>query len=357
MFAEIGILPVLPEQASEFAVAYDRLFWYITFVITIGSGVVFGAVGYFCFAYAAKPGVQTPRILGSHKLEFIWTIIPLLFFLSFFVWGTPMYNSQTRIPADAPEVFVVGKQWMWKMQHPTGQREINELHLPINKPVKITGTSEDVIHDFGVPAFRSKMDVVPNRYTSIWYKPTKIGTYHIFCDQYCGQGHSQMVGKLHVLSQEDYQEWLEGTKRVKDGKNSVDGSPAWEGRKLFQKLQCITCHNNVYDADKDNPNTSNRAPNLEGIYMSKIPIQGGGTVVADDAYLRESIRNPMAKVHDGWRAIMPAFPRSQISEEELLNVIAYIKSLKPGDIPRRADMFPAPVNAPGAPTSEGGNSK
>ena len=356
MFAET-ILPILPAQGAEFASDYDVLFWYITVVTLIGGGLTFVAMTYFCFRYARKPGDKTPRILGDAKIEMVWTIVPLLFFLSFFVLGSPLINFQTKIPADAPEITVVGKQWMWKMQHPTGQREINELHLPVGRPVKITATSEDVIHDFGIPAFRSKMDVVPGRYTSIWYKPTKIGTYHIFCDQYCGQGHSQMIGKVHVLSQPDYESWLEGTMRTKDGKNTVDGSPAWEGRKLFMKLQCITCHNNVYDADKDNPNTSNRAPNLEGLYMSKIPLQGGGTAVADEAYIRESIRNPMAKVHDGWRPIMPAFPRSQVSEEELLNVVAYIKSLKAGDLPRRTDQFPAPVNAPGAPTNEGGLSK
>jgi cytochrome c oxidase subunit II len=276
-----------------------------------------------------------------------------MFFLSFFALGVPLYNSQTKPPADAPEITIVGKQWMWKMQHPGGQREINELHLAVNKAVKITGTSEDVIHDVGVPAFRSKFDVIPGRYTGTWYKPTKVGTYHLFCDQYCGQGHSQMVGKVIVMEQADYEAWLEGQVRDRAGENPVDGSPAWEGRKLFLKLQCITCHNNMIDADRDVANTGTRAPTLENLYKSKVPLQGGGTVVADEQYIRNSIRNPMLQVHDGWKPIMPAFPRSQVSEEELMNLVAYIKSLKPGDLPRRADQFPAPVGAP-VQSSEGG---
>jgi cytochrome c oxidase subunit 2 len=189
-----------------------------------------------------------------------------------------------------------------------------------------------------------------------WYHPTVAGTYHLFCDQYCGQGHSQMVGRVIVMEAEDYDAWLDG--QIKnDGPNGErlpDGSPAWEGKKLFLKLQCITCHNNIYDADKDNPNTSTRAPNLEGLYKSNIPLQGGKTTVADEQYIRNAIRNPMLQVHDGWKPIMPAYPRAQVSEEELINLVAYIKSLKPGDLPRRTDEAPAPVGAPTEPTEAPG---
>lgn len=340
----------LPPQASADAMEYDLLFWYITLVAAGGTFVVYAMIAFIGFAYARKgeQATPTPRILGSTKLEITWTVIPLIFFLSFFVWGVKVYNARTQPPPDAPEYFVVGKQWMWKLQHPSGQREINELHLPAGRSVRITGTSEDVIHDFGIPAFRSKFDVVPGRYFTAWYHPTVPGTYHIFCDQYCGQGHSQMVGKVHVLEPGDYEAWLEGTYRTRDGKNPVDGSPAWEGRKLFLKLQCNACHN---------PDPTARAPRLEGIHGQVRPVQGGRTVVADDAYLRESIRNPMAKVVDGWKPIMPAYPKVQVSEEELLNLVAYIKSLKAGDLPTRTEQYPAPVGAPGAPTSEGGLSK
>jgi cytochrome c oxidase subunit 2 len=356
MFAAFD-LQLLPEQASEFARDYDKLFWYITVVIAGGGIAVYAGLAYFGFKYARKPGQKSIRLLGSNKVELIWTLVPALFFVSFFVWGTKLFfHGVSHPPADAPEVYVVGKQWMWKIQHPDGVREINELHLMKGQAIKITATSEDVIHDFGIPAFRNKIDVLPGRYVTTWYLPSKAGTYHIFCDQYCGQGHSQMVGKVHVMEKEDFEAWKDGMVRDRKGKNVPDGTPAWEGRKLFLKLQCITCHNNVYDADKDNPNTSNRAPNLEGLYKSKIPLQGGSTIEADESYIRESIRNPMAKVHDGWKPIMPAYPRAQVSEEELINLVAFIKSLKPGDLPRRTDEFTAPVGAPTT-SSEGGPQK
>jgi cytochrome c oxidase subunit 2 len=334
----------LPPQASEFAARYDKLFWYVTAVITVGGLLVYAGIVYFCFKYARRPGDRTPRILGNDKIEVIWTVVPALFFLSFFAWGTPLFMEVTRPPADATEIFVVGKQWMWKVQHPNGVREINEIHLPRGRPIKLTGTSEDVIHDIGIPAFRFKIDVVPGRYVQGWVTPTQTGTYHLFCDQYCGMGHSQMVGKVIVMEPEEYDAWLDGLKPTAAPGTAIDGSPAWEGRKLFLKLQCITCHYPA--ADPDEPGLAPRAPNLEGLFGSTVPLQGGRTVVADEAYIRESIRNPMAKIREGWRPIMPAYPRAQVSEEELINLVTYIKSLRPGDLPRRTDVFPAPVGAP-----------
>ncbi len=337
---------LLPPQASEFAFDYDLLFWYITAVTIGGALAVYAGLTYSCFAFARKgPNDRTPRILGSDKLEIAWSVIPLLFFLSFFVWGVKIYNEKLQPPADAPEYFVVGKQWMWKIQHPDGQREINELHLASGRAVRITGTSEDVIHDFGIPAFRSKFDVVPGRYVTSWYKPTTPGTYHIFCDQYCGQGHSQMVGKVHVMEPEDYDAWLEGTFPSSPGK-TIDGSLAWEGRKLFLKMQCNACHNQESSA---------RAPQLVSLYGNMRPIQGGTMQLVDENYIRESIRKPTAKVADGWKPIMPAYPQTQLGEIELRGLVAYIKSLKNGgQLPTRTEQFPAPVGAPGAPTSEGG---
>lgn len=337
MFAALD-LSILPPRAAAFATDWEQIFWYINLVVTAAGLLVYAVIAYFCFRYAkTDQPVQTPRILGSTKIEIVWTAVPLFFFLTFFVWGVKVYNTAIQIPTDAPEYFVVGKQWMWKIQHPDGQREINELHVPVNSTMRMTGTSEDVIHDFGIPAFRSKFDVVPGRYTGTWYQPTQIGTYHIFCDQYCGMGHSQMVGKVHVLSQDDYAAWKEGTFRIREGKNSADGSPAWEGRKLFLKLQCNACHNSE---------STSRAPRLEAIYGTYRPLQGGGMQKVDDEYIKQSIRNPMAKVADGWKPIMPAFPVSQVDELELRNVVAYIKSLKLGDLPTRTEQFPAPVGAP-----------
>ena len=340
-------LPLTPPRASSFAYEYDLLFWYISLVVLLGGGLTIATMIYFCFRYAAKSEpAQTPRLLGSTSIEVTWTLIPFLFFASFFVWGVRIYSNKISAPIDVPEYYVVGKQWMWKIQHPTGQREINELHLPLNRTVRITGTSEDVIHDFAIPAFRSKFDVVPGRYVTTWYHPTKVGKYHIFCDQYCGMGHSQMVGTVIVMNPSDYDAWLQGLHVSEEGKNPVDGSASWEGKKLFLKLQCNACHN----ADG-----VGRAPQLAGIYMQRRPLQGGRDVLADDAYLRESIRDPMAKIVDGWKPIMPAYARSQVSEEELLNLVAYIRSLRnANDLPKRYDRYPAPVGAPGAPTDEGG---
>ncbi len=335
-----------PPQASTFAEDYDRLFWYITLVTISSAVVVYCGLAYSCFAFAKKSETDvTPRLLGSDKLEIAWSVTPLLFFLSFFVWGLKLYNEQLQPPSDAPEYFVVGKQWMWKIQHPSGQREINELHLASGQAIRLTGTSEDVIHDFGIPAFRSKFDVLPGRYFTTWYQPTTPGTYHIFCDQYCGMGHSQMVGKVHVMLPEDYTAWLEGTFPTSPGK-TIDGSSAWEGRKLFLKLQCNACHNQESNA---------RAPQLVGLYNTIRPVQGSTVVKANEEYLRESIRQPTAKVADGWKPIMPAYPVAQVGEIELRNLVAYIKSLKDGgQLPKRTEQFPAPVGAPGAPTSEGG---
>ena len=335
MFADIDIR-LLPPSASEFAAQYDVLFWYITAVCLAGGLAVYAMVTYFSFAYAAKvPGERTPRILGSVKLEVAWTLIPLFFFLTFFVWGVKMYNSRVVTPTDAPEFLIVGKQWMWKVQHPDGQREINEIHVPVDVPFKLLGTSEDVIHDVGIPAFRTKFDVVPGRDSHIWCTPNRVGTYHLLCDQYCGMGHSQMVGEVHVMSQAEYDEWKDGTYHP-DG-NPVDGSAAWEGRKLFLKLQCNSCHNRQ---------SGSKAPMLEGMAGTHRPVGNGDTVAFDNAYIMQSIRNPQAKVADGWKPIMPAFPVAQVDEFELRSLVAYVKSLKVGDLPDRFDEFPAPEGAP-----------
>jgi cytochrome c oxidase subunit 2 len=266
-----------------------------------------------------------------------------------------VYNEAVHPPEDAPEIFIVGKQWMWKIQYPGGQRVIvgantatfteqdwrdaGVLILPVGRPVKITGTSEDVIHSVGVPAFRMKMDVLPGRYTSTWWHPTKVGEYHFFCDQYCGTQHSQMVGKVRVVEQAEYDQWLN---------ERAEGSLALEGRKLFLKLQCLGCHSNDAEA---------RAPVLEALYRKRVPLKGGGSVVADESYIRESILKPRAKVVEGWEAIMPAY-QGQVTEEDLIKVIAYIRSLQPGDlkdanvVPVRTEQFPPPVGAPTQP-SEG----
>jgi cytochrome c oxidase subunit 2 len=357
MFAVMDTPPILPPQASEFAETYDTLFWYISAVCGMGGFAVYALLTYCCFRFAKTDTPRRPmRILGSNKLEILWTVIPLLFFLSFFVYGARVYDIYINVPKEATEreYFVAGKQWMWKVQDPDGRRQINELTLCQGVPVRVTGTSEDVIHDFGVPAFRSKFDVVPGRYTYAWYTPTKPGHYHLFCDQYCGQGHSQMVGTVHVLSADEFAEWKEGryrsevrTQRPWAGKEMpkgpLDGSPAWQGALLFRKLQCNGCH---FTQSLDDP-TPPKAPTLENLYGTKRELNDGRLVTADEAYIRNAIRNPAQQVRSGWKPIMPPFHSGLATETDLYNLTAYIRSLKPGDLPQRVERTPTPIG--GAP--------
>jgi cytochrome c oxidase subunit 2 len=347
----------MAERASVVADRFEPLFWYIVFWTALGTLIVAAGLVWCCVAYRRTPGqkIATPRILGSHKLELFWTATPLLIFLTFFVWGMWVYNSAVHPPDSAPEVKVIGKQWMWKIQYPQGQRVIvggnssmmteDEIRdagafvLPVDQPVKVTFISEDVIHDFGIPAFRQKIDVVPGRYVSTWYQPNKIGEYHLFCDQYCGNLHSRMVGKVKVVPQDEFDAFL---------REKSDGSLAWEGQQIFRKLQCNSCHvPNAQAGTKTHP----RAPNLEGLWGRDVPLKGGGSIVADEQYIRESIVNPRAKVVDGWEPIMPGnyMPgegRDQMSEEDMTKVIAYIRSLKAGKQIPSNEKFPAPDGAP-----------
>lgn len=372
---------IMPPQASELAWHVDNLIWFIAAVTGITSLGVYFAILVFCIQYRRRTPnalgyTPTPRILGSHKLELAWTVTPLILFLGFFAWGAHVYNMAFHAPPDTPEIYIVGKQWMWKIQYPGGQRVIlgqNSLDytravggegyysgvmvLPVGKPVKIVLTSEDVIHSFGIPAFRQKIDAVPGRYVSTWYNPTRTGTYDVFCNQYCGTNHSLMVGKVVVVEPAQYEEWLAGTWRPEGDsgaghRNAADGTLAHQGRQLFMKLNCIQCHNT------QNP----RAPILEDIYGKPRALKGGESVIADDNYLRESIRKPRAKIREGWEPIMPHFGPDKVSEEELVKVIAYLKSLRKGDTPDLNEEAPAPVGAvteppPPAKSTEGGGPK
>ena len=353
----VANIPLLPERACEQAAQVDYLFYFITFITGAATILVYILLVYLCALYRRRSDHDvTPRILGSHKLELFWTIVPLILFLFCFAWGVIVYDQGFQAPADAPEIYVVGKQWMWKAQHPNGVREINELHLLINQPVKITLISEDVIHSFGIPAFRDKIDVLPGRYVTAWYQPNKAGRYQLYCDQLCGIGHSQMIGWIHVMEKGEYDEWLNGKRAPKgeqiESYGPTDGSLAWEGRKLFLKLQCLSCHNE-----------KGKAPLLAGAYGTTVQLKGGGTAVINDGYIRESILKPRAKIHEGWEPIMPTFAGQLkddalgLSEEEaLIRLIAYIKSMRPGQTPDRTEKFPAPVGAPTNPP-EGGPKK
>jgi cytochrome c oxidase subunit 2 len=265
--------------------------------------------------YAIKFRRRSPDSIGAviHgglMLEITWSVIPLMITMVLFVWGASVFFAMSRPPEETMNVYVVGKQWMWKFQHLDGQREINELHVPVGRPVKLIMTSEDVIHDVFVPAFRVKADVLPGRYTNIWFEPTKPGTYHLFCAEYCGTRHSGMTGQVVVMEPNDYQNWLSG--------GTGEGSLAAAGQKLFSDLACNTCHR---------PDAQGRGPVLQNLFGKTVELASGERVVADEAYIRESILNPQAKITVGFQPIMPTF-QGLVTEEQLLELIEYVKSLK-----------------------------
>jgi cytochrome c oxidase subunit 2 len=316
---------LFPEQASTAAERVDTLLAVLLGTSLLVSLLIAVLIVYFCVKYRRRPGnMRTPRITGSIGLELFWTIIPMLIFLGFFVWGADVFFYIAHPPRDAIEVYVVAKQWMWKIQHAEGQREINELHVPLGQPVRLTLISEDVIHGFFVPAFRTKIDVLPERYTQTWFQATKVGRYHLFCSQYCGTNHSGMTGEVIVMRPEDYQAWLA---------DHAEGSMALEGRKVLLKYQCTSCHSADAVA---------RCPVLEGLYGQRVVLRDGSTVIADDAYLRESVLYPDAKIVAGFEPIMPSF-KGQIGEEELIHLTAFLKNLERNGTPPRVDRAPPPA--------------
>jgi cytochrome c oxidase subunit 2 len=244
-------------------------------------------------------------------LEIGWSVVPLAIMLAMFAWGTRVFFRLYRPPKDAVEFTVIGKQWMWKAQHPGGQQEINSLHVPINQPIRLTLASEDVIHSFFIPAFRVKQDAVPGRYTSLWFEATKPGTYHLFCAEYCGTEHSRMIGSVVAMEAQDYESWLAG--------GAAGKSMAASGADLFQSFACDTCH-------RAGAGRLARGPALEGLYEHEVKLADGRTIVADDNYLRESILTPASKLVAGWDPVMPTF-QGQVNEEQLSELIAYIRSL------------------------------
>jgi cytochrome c oxidase subunit II len=303
--------PLFPEQASTMAARVDNLYFFLIGLTAFFSLLIAGLI----VAYAVKFRRRSPdeigaRIHGGLMLEITWSVIPFLITMVLFVWGASVFFAMSRPPDETLNVYVVGKQWMWKFQHLDGQREINELHVPVGRPVKLIMTSEDVIHDVFVPAFRVKADVLPGRYTHLWFEPTKPGTYHLFCAEYCGTRHSGMVGQIVVMEPNDYQTWLSG--------GAEEGSLASAGQKLFADLACNTCHRQ---------DAQGRGPVLQNLFGKTIETTAGERVVVDEAYIRESILNPQAKVTVGFQPIMPTF-QGLVTEEQLLELIEYVKSLK-----------------------------
>jgi cytochrome c oxidase subunit II len=300
---------IIPPEASRIAPQVDALLVFMTLVSLVGLVLVGLLMTAFSIMYRRDKHPVAVQIEGSTLLEATWTIIPLGLFLVMFVWGSVLYFRIYTPPPNAMNIYVVGKQWMWKAEHPGGQHEINSLHVPTGRAIQLTLISQDVFHSFSIPAFRVKREAIPGRYTTVWFEPTLPGTYHLFCTQYCGTQHSGMIGEVDVLTPEDYKKWLAG---------STSGvSLAQNGERLFASLSCNACHNGQPDS---------RGPSLADVYGSKLALANGQSVLVDEAYLRQAILNPSQHITQGYAPIMPTY-QGQVSEEGLISLVEYIKNL------------------------------
>jgi cytochrome c oxidase subunit II len=301
--------PLFPEQASSVAQYVDGLYLGLVAITGVVSLLVWLVIFVFAIKYRRRPDNELAQEQEPPAaLEATWIIIPTIIFMLIFVAGAWVFFRMQRVPSNALEVYATGRQWMWKFQHPSGQREINTLHVPVGRPIKITMASEDVIHSLWFPSMRVKADVLPNRYRTLWFEATKVGRYHIFCAEYCGTLHSGMIGWVEVMEPTAYQRWLAG---------GTEGSLASQGEKLFEKYACNTCHMQTSGA---------RGPNLAGLYGKTVALADGKSVVADENYIRESILNPQAKIAAGFQPIMPTF-QGQVNEDDLLRLLAYVRTL------------------------------
>ena len=303
-------IPLFPERASTIANEVDALYFFLIGLSVVMSILIATLVVSFAIKFRRRHRDEVgAQVHGGMALELAWTIVPFLITLVVFFWGAKIYFVMASPPPETLNIYVVGKQWMWKVQHLTGQREINQLHVPVGRPVKLIMTSEDVIHNFSIPAMRVKADVIPGRFVEIWFEPTRPGTYQIFCAEYCGTQHSRMTGQVEVMEANAYQTWLSG--------GAAEGSLASTGERLFADLACNTCHR---------PDSRGRGPVLQNLYSHPVQLHDGTVVTADENYLRESILTPGAKVTAGFQPVMPAF-QGLVSEEQLLALIEYVKSL------------------------------
>jgi cytochrome c oxidase subunit 2 len=335
----MGIINALfPARASNFAGQVDALYFFLVGITAFFATLVVTLVVVFAVRFRRRHAAEVGHpVHGALLLELTWTAIPLVIAMVIFVWGASVFFAMSRPPSDAMEIYAVGKRWMWKFQHLTGQREINELHIPVGQPIKVLIGSEDVIHSVYFPAFRVKMDAVPGRTTSMWFTPTRVGRYHLFCTEYCGMRHSAMIGSVVVMEPRDFQTWLAGGPAAT---NMVEA-----GQRLFTDLACVTCHRT---------NASGQGPQLAGVFGSTVRLQSGASVVADEAYIRESIMNPQAKIVEGYPPVMPTF-QGMVTEEQLMQLLAYVKSLSGAG---GAAPTAAPPSAPGgapAPTTPQGD--
>jgi cytochrome c oxidase subunit 2 len=321
-------IPFFPEQASTLAPQVDNLYYAVTGVTAFFALLVIVFATVFAVMYRDRSGDKVgATIHGSLPLEIGWSVVPFLISMAIFVYSTVVFFNIVRPPDETLKIYSTGKQWMWRFQHIDGQSEINELHVPLGRPVKVIFTSEDVIHSLYVPAFRVKADAIPGRYSSIWFTPTRTGEFHLFCAEYCGTRHSGMIGKVVVMEPNDYQSWLSGGGGL---------SMTARGEQLFQQLGCVSCH--LADG-------SGRGPSLGGRYGTQETMADGANVVVDDAYVRESILTPQTKLVAGYQPLMPTF-QGQVNEEGVMSLIEYIKSLPATGQPTAAAQAGTAEGAP-----------
>ena len=337
--------PGLPIWATDIATKWDTLYNFLVGLSVFFFVLVIGAMLYFVFKYRAKPGVKTKYIADHHLLEGVWTFIPFVLLMVIFVWGYAVYDRMITAPSTAMEIRVIGKQWLWQFQYEDGRSTVNEVYVPVNQPVKLVMTSTDVLHSFFIPNFRVKQDVVPGMYSSVWFEATVPGKHQVFCTEYCGAAHSQMLAQVIALGPEDWENWKRGRKilaedipkagtsaSVQTDKTVASAAAAIpatkpqltlveQGKAQFSAMGCVACHS------PDGSSKGALGPSLKGVFGSHVDLVSGSKVVADENYLRESIENPMAKIVKGFNPVMPTF-KGQVSETQLNALIAYIKSLK-----------------------------
>jgi len=305
-------LPFWPPTASGYASQINVLFGALLIVGALTAGLVFFLMLFFANKY--RHGSNADRSGTTKKtwrFEVSWTVATLLIFVGLAVWGADIYLHLYNPPANAVQIFVVGKQWMWKAQHPGGQREINALHVPVGQPIRLVLASQDVIHSFFIPALRIKQDVVPGRYETMWFRADKVGRYHLFCAEYCGTDHAHMGGWITVMEPRDFGRWLQ----AQGGQETL----AAQGKDLFRRYGCSGCHE---------AGGTVRAPRLEGVFGSPVPLSDGSVVIADERYVRDSILDPKAQVAAGYAPVMPTFA-GQIGEDDLAKLVAYVESIGP----------------------------
>lgn len=306
---------MLPPAKSTVAGQTDALFNFInvtSLVFLIGITI---AIIFFAWKYRRKSEDDvTPVITHNNRLEITWSVIPLILVIIVFGWGYTGYMNKATPPDDSYEIRAVGKKWLWEFHYPTGHVSVGELHVPVDRPVKLVMSSVDVIHSLYIPDFRVKQDVLPNRYTSLWFEATETGESVVFCTEYCGNAHSNMMATAFVHTQQDFETWLANAGSADD-----DLPPVELGEVLTQRNACTTCHST--------DGSILQAPSFQGLFGSERPLESGETVIADENYIRESILNPQAKIHEGFQPVMPAFAGT-LDDDQINAIIEYIKTLE-----------------------------